>query len=409
MISKKKKINKKWIKSRHKIIKAIVYPFIKLITTKKYGLSIEQFEDQKRRPYLILMNHQTGYDQFFVDLAFRGPVYSVASEDIFSAGFASKLLRFFLAPIPIKKATRDTSAVLTCIKVAKEGGSIAIFPEGNRTYSGKTENIHPSIAKLARLLNLPIAFMRIEGGYGVQPRWSDKVRKGKMRAFVSRVMEVEEIKKLSTEELYDVIVKELAVDENLSGGVFKHKKTAEYLERAVYVCPFCGVAKFESNLDTIECLSCHRKIRYTDTKELIGIDFDFPYRHIGDWYNYQSDFMRSLDLAPYKNKPLFQDGQVALFNVILYKKKQLLNRKMTLVGFGNRFEVFSSKKKIILPFDSVSTVTVLGKNKLNVYCTDNKVYQIKGTRRFNALKYVNLYYHYVNVKEGDTNGEFLGL
>ena len=40
-------------------------------------------------------------------------------------GFVSKLLRYFIAPIPIKKSTHDTSAIMNCLRVVKEGGSIA--------------------------------------------------------------------------------------------------------------------------------------------------------------------------------------------------------------------------------------------------------------------------------------------
>ena len=400
----------KWIKPRHKILKAIVYPFFYAYAKRKYGLKIDRFEDTKNRPYLILMNHQTGYDQFFVDIAFKGNVYCVATEDIFSMGFASKLLRFFIAPIPIKKSTHDVGAVMNCLRVAKEGGSIAIFPEGNRTYSGKTEHISPSIAKLARMLKLPIAFMRLEGGYGVQPRWSDVVRKGTMRARVSRVMEADEIKTLSVDELHEIIVKELHVNENHSDEEFYSKKSAEYLERAMYVCPFCGISVFESKNDTIECKQCHRKIKYGANKELSGIDCSSPYRYIGDWYDYQSAFIANLELSTFGNEHVYKDEDVSLFNVVLYKKKQLLKKKIQMFAYNDRFTFTKGNYTLSLPFEEVSTVTVLGRNKLNIYYDDNqKVYQIKGTKRFNALKYVQLYYHYKNIKAGNANGKFLGL
>ena len=52
-------------------------------------------------------------------------------------------------------------------------------------------------------------------------------------------------------------------------------------------------------------------------------------------------------------------------------------------------------------------VTVLGRNKINVYYQD-KVYQIKGDKRMNALKYVNLFNRYKNIV-GGASDEFLGL
>ena len=53
-------------------------------------------------------------------------------------------------------------------------------------------------------------------------------------------------------------------------------------------------------------------------------------------------------------------------------------------------------------------VVVLGKNKVNLY-DGNEVLQLKGSKRFNALKYVNFFHKFKNSKEGKTNGKFLGL
>ena len=132
---------KKWIKPRHKIIQAIAKLVLAPVCKWKYGITVEKFKDEEKRPYLVLYNHQTPFDQFFVGMAFKNPIYYLATEDIFSMGFLSSLLRFAVAPIPIKKQAMDVGAVMNCIRVSKEGGSLAIAPEGNRTYSGKTEYI----------------------------------------------------------------------------------------------------------------------------------------------------------------------------------------------------------------------------------------------------------------------------
>ena len=51
---------------------------------------------------------------------------------------------------------------------------------------------------------------------------------------------------------------------------------------------------------------------------------------------------------------------------------------------------------------------LISKNKLNIY-HDKRVYQLKGSKRFNALKYVNIFYRYKNISKGEENGKFLGL
>lgn len=396
------------MKYRHRIVRNIAYAVMYPYTRLKYNIKVERFKEQGDRPYLILMNHQTAFDQFFVGMGFRGPVYYVASEDLFSNGWISTLLRWLVAPIPIKKQTSDVSAVKTCIRVAKEGGTIAIAPEGNRTYSGRTGYMNPAIASLAKMIKLPIALYRIEGGYGVQPRWSDVVRRGKMRAYVSRVIEPEEYAAMSKTELFSLIESGLAVDEGTADGVFESDHRAEYLERAMYVCPWCGLSEFESHGNEIECLRCHRKINYGADKRLTGVGFDFPFEFVAGWYDYQEDFVRALDLDKYLSEPMYHDS-ARLSEVILYKRKQPLREEASISLYGDRIVIDEGDEDALtLPFSELEALSVLGRNKLNIYHGE-KLYQLKGGKRFNALKYVNIYYRHKNISKGDENGKFLGL
>ena len=202
---------KKWVKPRHAIIQKLAKGVMYSIVKSKYGVKIEKCKEKRQR--IILANHQTAFDQFFIAYGYKEPLYYLASEDILSNGFISKLLRYAVNPIPIKKQTSDVKAVMNCMRVAKEGASIVIFPEGNRTYSGTTEYMSIAIVKLVKAIKLPLTFFRIEGGYGIQPRWSDKNRKGKMRAYTSKTIEPEEYLNLTDNELYDIIKTNLYVDE----------------------------------------------------------------------------------------------------------------------------------------------------------------------------------------------------
>lgn len=407
----KKKKRDPWLKPRHAVItnlaKLVLKPYIK----HKYGIKMEKFKDQGDRQYLILANHQTGFDQFFVAYAFRGPVYYIASEDIFSMGFISDLLRFAVNPIPIKKQTTDISAVLNCLRVAREGGTIAVFPEGNRTYSGRTEYINPAIIMLAKKMSLPIAIMKIEGGYGVSPRWANEVRKGKMRSYVSRVIEPEEYKSLDDCAFTELLCNELFVDEARADGEFHGDTLAEYLERAIYYCPKCNsLATFESHGDEIECKCCGMKVKYLPTKELVGVNCDLPYRFVADWYVAQGKFVNQLDLTKHCDKPLYTENG-KLYEVIVYKNKKIMLDRAKIELYGDRFEIRQDQNELVFNFDDVRAITVCGKNKLNFYVGD-KAYQFTGDERFNALKYVNLTFRHRNLKKiekGEQYDEFLGL
>ena len=406
-MSKQKNKNKKWIRFRHAVVRNLLYGTLGVYSRIRYNIKIQRFKEQEKRPYLVLFNHQTAFDQFFVGMSFRGPVYYMASEDLFSNGFTSSLIRYLVAPIPIKKQTADVRAIMNCMKVAKEGGTIAIAPEGNRTYSGRTEYMNPSIAPLAKKLGMPIALYRIEGGYGVHPRWSDVVRKGKMRSYVSEVIYPEEYENLTYDELMERIKRGLYVNEAVADDEFSHPRLAEYLERAIYYCPYCGLSEFESRRDLIKCKKCLREVRYTPKKELVGVGFDFPYKFVLDWYSAQSEFTNSLDTNEYIEHPISEDF-ADFYEVIPYKRKKLISEGVKISLYGNRIFVKSKDEDLRFSFDEVSAVTVLGKNKLDIY-VGKQIYQIKSTKRFNALKYVHIYNRYKNIVRGDENVKFLGL
>ena len=405
---KAKKKTKKWMRFRHRVVRNVAYVVLWPYARLRYGMRVERFRQQEKRPYLILLNHQTPFDQFFAGMAFKGPVYYMATEDIFSLGWVSSLIRWVVAPIPIKKQTTDINAVMTCLRVAREGGTICIAPEGNRTYSGRTEYMNPAIAALAKKLKTPIALFRIEGGYGAEPRWSDGIRKGKMRAYVSEVITPEETATMTNEELAARIEKGLFVDEAVADGVFCGKKRAEYIERMAYVCPFCGLSEFESQSNFVTCKKCGRKIEYGEDKRLTGVGFQFPFPFAAQWYDYQKDFINGLDVTAHTEEALYRET-ASLWEVLLYKKKNLLRETAGIALYGDRVVIDEgSEQELLLPFREVTAMSVLGRNKLNIYHAD-QVYQFKGSKRFNALKYVHIYYRHKNISRGNADDKFLGL
>ena len=87
-----------------------------------------------------------------------------------------------------------------------------------------------------------------------------------------------------------------------------------------------------------------------------------------------------------------------------YIKKKLIKENADIELYGDRV-VIDEK---VYPFDEITAISVLGRNKLNIY-HDKKVYQLKGSKRFNAIKYVHMYYRYKNVNKGEEHEQFLGL
>src|SRR5690554_3484206 len=161
---------KRWMKFRHRFVFALVRPFFWLFLRLRYGFRYKRCHLPKG-PAIILFNHTTNMDPFMVSSSIHGPVYFVATDDIFSIPFISKLIKYLVAPISKSKAVNDINTVKNCLRIVKEGGRIAISPEGNRTYSGKLCHINKAIVKLVKLLKVPLVLYNIVGGFGVNPRF----------------------------------------------------------------------------------------------------------------------------------------------------------------------------------------------------------------------------------------------
>lgn len=407
----------KWILRRHRAVMELLRYPMKLYCRLKYGYTYKKFTDRSR-PYLVLYNHQTAFDQFFVGLGFSASLYYVASEDIFSTGWLAKVIRFLVNPIPIKKGTSDMRAVLTCRRVAREGGSIAIAPEGNRTYSGTTEDIRPSIAQLVKFLGMPVAFFVMRGGYGVQPRWADRVRGGHIHGEVTCVLRPEEFREMNEEELYRRICDELWVDERENPEKNPSRRSAEGLERALYFCPDCnGFSTFSTKGDRVRCNRCGMTVRYGADRRFHSDREDFPFATVKDWYDAQKAFVSANDVSLWGEAPIFED-EARLSLVIEYKRKQTLTERGQVRLYLDRIEVrdLSGKSEtpsVVFPLADTRALSCIGRNKCNIFC-QNHIYQLKGGKSFNALKYVNVYYHIKNSQKGekkeDAGGtEFLGL
>jgi len=257
---------RKYVKFRHKLVYFLIRPFFRLYLKWKYNFTPIRYRPKVKGPHLILANHALNLDPFFLAGSFRTPIYYVASEVIFSIKFASKVIRFLVAPIPKSKSRSDLGTTKQILSIVKEGGWIGVYPEGNATTTGETIHMPKGISKLIKLLKIPVLFYRLKGGYLSNPRWGEGIRKGKTVGEVVRTWNPKEYKDLSEEEIFDVVSKELYVnaynDQANDPVLFKSKEPAHYLERVLFVCPKClAVDKLYSVKDHVLCKSCSLEVQ----------------------------------------------------------------------------------------------------------------------------------------------------
>lgn len=338
-------------------------------------------------PYLILSNHQTTMDPFLLSLSFKFQIYFFASDDIFNLK-VSPLIRYLVAPIPKSKSLADLNAVMSAFRVLKEGGAVCIFPEGNRTISGKQWEMSDAVAKLAKAVKVPLVLYNLSGGYGTDPRWGHGIRKGKFCGGVKRIIQPEELEKMSVEEIFAIIKKELDVDDTLSGIKFKSRRKAEYIERALYMCPVCGaVSSIRSKKSAFRCEKCGYNAEYTEDLKISPTAGEQEFYRIYEWFEWE----RKEIAERVGNGEKIQDDGVLFRESIKFKrKKKLLGGTAAISIDKNALTVTGKTGTDVFPLIEITALTMVGKKKFNFY-HNGRILQIKGDKRFCAIKYVHIF------------------
>ncbi len=375
-----KKKRKTWTKRRHSFVFAFLRPVMRLYCKLRYRYTAKR-SGLPKGAYLIIANHQMTMDPFLLSLSFRFPVYFIASDDIFNLKI-SPLIRYLVAPIPKSKSLQDVTAVKNIFRIVKEGGAVGIFPEGNRTLSGGQWEMTDAIAKLAKSLKIPLVLYNIQGGYGTDPRWGHSVRKGKAKGSVRKVLSAEEMSAMSVGELFDTIKENLLVDDTLSGIRFRSKKRAEYIERALYLCPVCnGVSGIVSQKYRFKCKYCDTASTYTEKLALTPPPPATGFDRIFEWYEWERKQIVKNVL----------DGMTVSDDNILFRESVKCKKKKKLSG--NSVSIDKENLMIggaVFPLKDVTALTMVGKKKFNFYY-GGKILQVKGNKRFCAIKYVHIF------------------
>ena len=379
---------------------AVLKPIARLLFNFEYeALDIEG-------PALVLCNHNTDFDCFFLACAINSTLSFVMTENVVRMGFLGHIATKYFDPIIHYKGTVGLSTTKNILKKLKSGKSVAMFPEGNRSFNGKTCPIPPATAKLAKATGASLVTYKFTGGYFSYPRWGTGIRKGKLAGKVANVYSAEQLAEISAEELQARIEADLYTDayeeQKIRKIAFKGKKRAEGMESTLFRCPDCGkIGTLRSVDNSIFCecgfdayyneygwLECSSGKQYTITE----LDED-QRNYLADLVSEQcgsssapeleSDICKEPSTA---EDSLFSDN--ADFSIINenHELKQKTNIKLR--AFKNRFCLGDT----ILPFEKIRGIAINQRNLLLIHVDGIKGhYELSGSIGFNALKYLYLY------------------
>ncbi len=121
-------------------------------------------------PVLLVSNHQSMLDPIIVGIgSSHRQFYAMARATLWN----NKLLGVMmdsLNAIPVDQDKPDASTIKRCIEVLKQNHALLIFPEGARTFTGRTEAFEAGlmlIIKRAKPVIVPVA---LDGAFDAWPR-----------------------------------------------------------------------------------------------------------------------------------------------------------------------------------------------------------------------------------------------
>ena len=179
---------------RHQLFYNCLLPFIQVFNKWKFNYEFDSLKNIEG-PYLILPNHNLELDPLLIGVATGRHTYFVASEHVYRAGFASKVLRYAFEPIAKRKGTADTVTVMKTIRALREGKNVCLFPEGQKSFDGRTGQINIATGKLVKASKASLITYKLEGGYFTTPRWGYGIRKGKMYGSIVNIYTKEDLDK----------------------------------------------------------------------------------------------------------------------------------------------------------------------------------------------------------------------
>lgn len=270
-------------------------------------------------PYIVLANHTNFWDPFLLSMFFPDPVYFVTSDAYFRNPVLKRLLKL-VGAIPKTKFVTDPLSIRGILEVIRDNGIVGLFPEGRRSWDGKTLPLLYPTAKLIKALNVPVVSVLFQGACLSMPRWADSTRKGKLVMKLSRVLEPQDVKQLAVDEIYKVITDALTYDEyeyqREQRNPYKGRNLAQKLELYLFCCPECGrLGTLSSSGNTLGCRNCSYKVTYNKygflETENAKLHFDNP-RDWNVWQLERLDSLISSKIAEGRDHTVFYDENIIL-------------------------------------------------------------------------------------------------
>jgi 1-acyl-sn-glycerol-3-phosphate acyltransferase len=148
----------------------------------------------RKQSYVFAANHQGAFDIFLIYGFLGVPIKWVMKAGLGKIPFVGAACRA-AGFIFVDNSTRKAAAgsILEAEKALRNGTSIAIFPEGSRTYDGKMANFKKGAFQMAFDQRLPIIPITLNGPFHVLSIHSLNLKRHKMEMIIHSPVSTNEI------------------------------------------------------------------------------------------------------------------------------------------------------------------------------------------------------------------------
>lgn len=262
----------------------------------KFGVKIKKMKGYKKPKgsFVILYNHPSKFDYVYSFL----PLYPTRVNAIIAYYYFCnyKFGKFlhFMGGFPKYLYQPDISSIKNIKRVIKNNWVFGMAPEGRLSAYGALEGINMPTMKLLKNLNVPVVLANVKGAYMSTPKWAHTARRGKIEVHFENLFTVEEVKNISIEDMYHVLMEKLNYDDfkwqEEKHIKYKGKRFAEGLEDILYICPVCHQEyTYSSNENMISCSHCHTQVLLNHYYQFESKNKQIP-SNIRDWYLFQKEF-----------------------------------------------------------------------------------------------------------------------
>ena len=265
---------------------------------KKRGFKLTKTDMETiQGPYLLLVTHSSMVD-FNIMLVATEPnmLNNVMTLEGFK-DYTEPLMRH-LGVLGTRKFVQDVHLVRNIKYCIEElGTTFALYPEARYSLDGCTSYLPDSLGKMIKILNVPVAILKIHGNFVTCPQWNKINKKTYVEAELKKLLSAKDVKEMKYQEINQIVRENFIYDDfkwQYENQIkIDHPMRANGLHSLLYKCAACNKeGNMYSEGTKLWCESCKKEWEMDEYGRLKAVEGETEFPHIPDWSNWERECVR---------------------------------------------------------------------------------------------------------------------